>query len=184
MTVPHAPASAAVTRRQLAAGLVGVSEDLVDDAMLVLTELVGNAVLHARPLRGHEISVGWRRQAGYLELWVTDGGSDSERPTPQHPSPYEVHGRGLTVVDAISDSWGVQRDAGSATVWARIALPASPEADRGVQSETGHLDGSDRRRVDRRSAGGSVGRPAARPDRGSASAHKASRPTRLPQRQR
>ena len=173
-----------MTRRQLAEGLVGVSEELVDDAMLVLTELVGNAVLHARPLRGHEISVGWRRQAGYLELWVTDGGSDSERPTPQHPSPHEVHGRGLTVVDAISDSWGVQRDAGSATVWARIALPASADADGDARAETGYLDGVDRRRVDRRSGGGYSGRPVARPDRGSPSAHKASRPVRLPQRQR
>jgi anti-sigma regulatory factor (Ser/Thr protein kinase) len=82
--------------------------DLADDAELVVTELLANAVRHA-----------WPGQAGAgtaaLALWLlrdTDGfmcavtdPSDSA-PAMRQPGPAGENGRGLHVVHALSDHWG------------------------------------------------------------------------------
>jgi hypothetical protein len=103
--------------------------DFIDDASLVLTELISNALRHARPLAGGGVQVAWRFGSGHLEVAVTDGGSSS-RPHVAPAVPDSLGGRGLTIVSALSVDWGTRRASGESTVWARLALVPGAAADR------------------------------------------------------
>ncbi len=105
--------------------LSGVSEAVVDDAVLVLSELLSNACRHGRPL-GDAATVGdgnvraaWRLdKSGRLSIEVTDGGGPT-RPLPATPSVTARGGRGLGIIAALCDDWGVRDGAtGEVTVWA------------------------------------------------------------------
>ncbi len=126
LAVRHAAASAGRARRRLVDDLarLGLSDELVEDAALLLSELVGNAVRFADPLPGNVLVVRWGIVKGRLLLGVTDGGG---RGTPQvrDAGPFDTRGRGLAIVEAVSTTWGVKRGRSgvgrSSTVWA--ALP-------------------------------------------------------------
>ncbi len=121
VTVRHHPSSAAEVRRELAADLSGYAggfvPELADDAAAVVTELVGNAIRHARPLDGDVITVEWQAYQHGLQIWVTDGGSP-QVPTMRWVSPESVHGRGLAIVATLSAHWGVATDERGRCVWA------------------------------------------------------------------
>ncbi|MBI1759186.1 MAG: ATP-binding protein [Actinobacteria bacterium] len=126
VSVPHDVASAVQVRRQLAADLreCGLAEDSVRDAVLLGSELVGNAVRHARPLPDGTVRVSWQITGGRLRLTVTDGGTGTGTGAPHLVSadPTATAGRGLSIVDAIASLWGVETTDGSTQVW--VALPA------------------------------------------------------------
>jgi len=96
----------------------------VAEAALLVTELVGNAVRHARPLADGRILVSWRTEAGRLYMRVTDGGSTIEEPHVTQAGPQDTRGRGLSIVDALARQWGVERTLGSSTVWATLGAPS------------------------------------------------------------
>lgn len=93
---------------------MGVSENIVDSAILCLSELVTNAIIHTDA--GCELRVVIDR--GVLTTTVRDGGSsvviDLSSVT---VDPLAVHGRGLRLVDALSTRWGSELDAVGMTVW-------------------------------------------------------------------
>lgn len=122
VVVPHHPRGAHVARHRLADELRSlVSADRLSDAAAVAAELVGNAVRHAAPLPGDVIRVAWRLlSSGSLEIRVTDGGSPAG-PQLRVAEPEAVDGRGLTIVAALADQWGVERDGLGQCVWASIA---------------------------------------------------------------
>ena len=93
----------------------------VCDAMLVISELLSNAIRHARPLPGGQIEVSWTLDGGTLEVAVSDGGAPTT-PQPERPPASSLGGRGLDIVDHLSRSWGVRGDDLGTTVWA--VLPA------------------------------------------------------------
>ncbi|MFF4758741.1 ATP-binding protein [Streptomyces sp. NPDC001292] len=125
MAVPHGPAGVREARHlmrdQLRSG--GVAESVVDDAVLILSELLSNACKHGRPLRGAlagdgDVRAAWRVDAGgRLIVEVTDGGGPT-RPSPATPSVTAHGGRGLNIITALCDDWGVRDGAGGeVTVW-------------------------------------------------------------------
>ena len=59
--LPCAPASVAVARQRLAAELTaaGIFDGAVGDAVLVVSELLSNAIRHARPLPGANLQLAW-----------------------------------------------------------------------------------------------------------------------------
>ena len=122
VVVPHHPRGAHVARHRLADELRSlVSADRLADAAAIAAELVGNAVRHAAPLPGDVIRVAWRLLAsGGLEIRVTDGGSPAG-PQLRVAEPEAVDGRGLTIVAALADHWGVERDGFGQCVWASIS---------------------------------------------------------------
>jgi anti-sigma regulatory factor (Ser/Thr protein kinase) len=122
VVVPHHPRGAHVARHRLADELKSlVSADRLADAAAIAAELVGNAVRHAAPLPGDVVRVAWRLLAsGDLEIRVTDGGSPAG-PQMRGAAPDAVDGRGLTIVAALADRWGVERDGLGQCVWASIA---------------------------------------------------------------
>jgi anti-sigma regulatory factor (Ser/Thr protein kinase) len=122
----HAAASAGRVRRRLVEDLarLGLPDELVEDAAVVLSEMVGNAVRFAEPLPGNVLLVRWGLVQGRLLLRVTDGGG-RDQPRLRDAGPSDTRGRGLAIVDALSAAWGVKRSwsglGRSRTVWA--ALP-------------------------------------------------------------
>ncbi|MER7916788.1 MULTISPECIES: ATP-binding protein [unclassified Streptomyces] len=131
MAVPHGPAGVGDARRRMRTQLRGggVAESVVDDAVLILSELLSNACKHGRPLGdpragsgdgldGGDVRAAWRVDTGgRLIVEVTDGGGPT-RPAPATPSVTAHGGRGLAIITALADDWGVRDDVrGEVTVW-------------------------------------------------------------------
>ena len=109
--------SVGLARRLLRENLTRTKCDhLSGDAELLVTELVSNAVMHARTAVTLHVAV----REGTVRVAVEDG-------SPQLPawSPSEVaalSGRGLTLVNALADSWGAERlPSGGKTVWFELS---------------------------------------------------------------
>ena len=128
MAVPHGPAGVGKARHrmrdQLRTG--GVSESVIDDAVLILSELLSNACRHGRPLGealagDGDVRAAWRLDSGgRLVVEVTDGGGPT-RPVPATPSVTAHGGRGLNIITALANDWGVRDDTrGEVTVWAVV----------------------------------------------------------------
>lgn len=104
----------------------GVEEDTVDNAILCLSELVTNAMLHTDG--GCQVRV--VLDCGVLTTTVRDGGSTVVvDPSTVTVDPLAVHGRGLQLVDAFSTRWGSELDAVGMTVWF-VLEPATSHAGR------------------------------------------------------
>jgi anti-sigma regulatory factor (Ser/Thr protein kinase) len=130
MAVPHGPASVSVARRRLRGDLGdrSIPDAVIDDAVLILSELLSNSCRHARPLApadGQEpesgtVLVSWEMHPdGLLVLEVTDGGAPT-RPLPGSPSLTAHGGRGLSIVGKLAKDWGVRHAPGQVTVWAEL----------------------------------------------------------------
>ena len=123
--LPHEVTTVSVSRRSLATELqdCGVARPVVDDALIVLSELVSNAVRHADPLGTGQIQVGWEIGTQTVEIAVTDGGSASD-PVADTAAMTAVGGRGLDIVRRLSADWGVRAEGGQVTVWAAVPVPS------------------------------------------------------------
>ena len=126
--LPYASASVAVARQRLAADLnaAGIYAGAVGDAVLVVSELLSNAIRHARPLPGSNVQVAWALDDDAVEVEVSDGGA-ATRPTHAQPTVSSLGGRGLDIVEYLARTWGVRSDDGGLTVWAVLAAPADSE---------------------------------------------------------
>jgi anti-sigma regulatory factor (Ser/Thr protein kinase) len=110
------PRAVAAARQFLGGALAawGVDADTVDKAILCLSELVTNAMIHTDA--GCELRVMLDR--GVLTTTVRDGGSSVVVDLSTVAlDPLTVHGRGLQLVDALSARWGSELDAVGTTVW-------------------------------------------------------------------
>ena len=112
-TLPPDPSSSRACRRFLAATLDEWGADsFADDALLLLSELVTNAVLHA----GTEITVRLELRGDVLRVEVHDG--DPRLPAVRRYSVLSGTGRGLALVDSTASNWAVEPLAtGGKRVW-------------------------------------------------------------------
>ncbi|MFJ6410726.1 ATP-binding protein [Streptomyces hydrogenans] len=96
----------------------GVPQDVTERAQQVVAELAANAVLHGR-VPGRDFRLGLRLEAGagVLRIEVTD--ARGERLPAVVPPGGGDGGRGLPLVAALADRWGVSpAPPGGKTVWA------------------------------------------------------------------
>jgi anti-sigma regulatory factor (Ser/Thr protein kinase) len=93
--------------------------DRLGELLLVVTELVANAVLHGRGAITLKLRVD--RDGVYGE--VVDQGGGFEREVRER-GPDEFNGRGLMIVDALSRRWGIHE--GTTHVWFELAQPDDP----------------------------------------------------------
>ncbi|QIP88890.1 ATP-binding protein [Streptomyces sp. Tu 2975] len=105
---------------------------LVTDVELIVSELVGNAVRHALPPAAprtdeYPVWLGLFRYSTHLVCAVTD--PSPAPPRLGDPGPAASGGRGLLLVDSLSDSWS-WRPAPPAgkTVWACLPLPGQQDS--------------------------------------------------------
>jgi anti-sigma regulatory factor (Ser/Thr protein kinase) len=136
MAVPHGPGGVRTARQRMRADLraCGAGETTVEDAVLVLSELLSNAYRHARPLgSGGSVRAAWRCEpAGDLTISVTDGGGPT-RPRAGTPSVTARGGRGLAIITTLARDWGVAEERAeepgrAVTVWA-VLTPADEDDD-------------------------------------------------------
>lgn len=108
--------------------------DLVDTAMLLVSELTTNAVLHAGG-SGIDIAVARspHRDDG-VHIAVGDDAT-GELPVWRRPTPASRSGRGLRIVDAASSRWGVTVDNGRKRVWCEIGGSGAKEEGHGSFGE-------------------------------------------------
>ncbi len=84
---------------------------LVDDALLLTSELVTNSVLHGGP----PLVIAVECDGEQLQVRVRDG--SPAVPAPQDAAQSDENGRGLALVAALSDEWGVDPDPEGKYVW-------------------------------------------------------------------
>ncbi|HXZ71370.1 MAG TPA: ATP-binding protein, partial [Streptosporangiaceae bacterium] len=97
---------------------------LVDDAVLLTSELVTNAVVHA----GTPVEVTCKLTGGGVEVVVSDGHPARLVPEPpenEHIPAERTSGRGLLLPAALASAWGVTYGRSAKAVWFRIGPPGS-----------------------------------------------------------
>jgi anti-sigma regulatory factor (Ser/Thr protein kinase) len=94
----------------------GVAADAVDDALLVVEELVANVIDHART----RFQLAVRLTGRVLHVAVRDGGAGLPHVHPFDPN--ALRGRGLQVIAALAQRWGCDPDEHGKTVWVDLAV--------------------------------------------------------------
>ena len=123
------PTAAAAARRfvrdtlqtWVATGVVADGHGLVDDAVLLTSELVTNAVVHA----GTRVDLTCRLAGGAVEVVVRDGHPSRLVPEvagDESGSAERTGGRGLLLPAALASAWGVAYGRSSKAVWFRLEL--------------------------------------------------------------
>ncbi|WP_345642566.1 ATP-binding protein [Streptomyces tremellae] len=97
-------------------------DPLIDHAALGLTELLTNVHRHAQPDKRCTVDV----ELLLDRLTVSVSDHDPRMPNLTDAATYDTCGRGLALIAAVSQSWGVSRSAGGKSVW--FTLPAPPGA--------------------------------------------------------
>jgi anti-sigma regulatory factor (Ser/Thr protein kinase) len=112
--------SAREARAFVAAALPDL-EGLDTRVALAVSEVASNAILHART----PFTVCVLVDAARVRVEVTD--QDPRIPVRQDYATDSVTGRGLAIVEELSDRWGADRRDGDKTVWFEIDLPLVEE---------------------------------------------------------
>ncbi len=104
-------------RRFAARELADLPAELLEQILLMLSELATNAIRHAHSAFEVEIA----RSGHVLKVAVTDEGGGT--PTLRSPTPKEFSGRGLQIVKMLARDWGIDHaSSGHKTVWFTIEL--------------------------------------------------------------
>jgi anti-sigma regulatory factor (Ser/Thr protein kinase) len=114
---PYAPA---VARRKLKRSLGGLPEDVLDDVLLLTTEVVTNSVRHAPAAPGDVICVDVHVDDGHIRVEVRDRGRGAPF-VDRDAGPHDDGGRGLMLVRRLADRWGVKRDQAT-SVWFELDI--------------------------------------------------------------
>jgi anti-sigma regulatory factor (Ser/Thr protein kinase) len=117
LALTRSPSSVGVARRfiQGRATAWSLPEPAIDQLVLIGSELVTNAVLHART----ELTLALELRDGRVRISVTDRSQAAA--TMRHYRLDALTGRGLGVVAALSDRWGVSAAPDGKVVWAELA---------------------------------------------------------------
>jgi anti-sigma regulatory factor (Ser/Thr protein kinase) len=120
LELPRAPTAGSLARSAVSDSFAEeLGRDRVGELLLVVSELVTNAVLYGRGAITLKVRVD--RDGIFGE--VVDQGGGFEREVRER-GPDELTGRGLMIVDALSRRWGIHE--GTTHVWFELAQPDDP----------------------------------------------------------
>ncbi|HEY3773963.1 MAG TPA: ATP-binding protein [Solirubrobacteraceae bacterium] len=112
--LPRSPAAASAARQLVNAHATMLDVRQREDATLLVSELVTNAVVHGIGVIVLRIDL----ESDGLRVEVSDDGNVALAPS---PTPGAHGGWGLRIVDELADDWGVLK--GSTRVWFRLGRP-------------------------------------------------------------
>jgi anti-sigma regulatory factor (Ser/Thr protein kinase) len=114
----NAPASVTQARHFAIAAIGSLPPEAADAVALMVSELATNSVKHAES----QFTVRVDRNAEQVHVAVVDTGPG--QPAVRSPSPHEHTGRGLQIVRALADDWGVTplRDGPGKVVWFTVRV--------------------------------------------------------------
>jgi anti-sigma regulatory factor (Ser/Thr protein kinase) len=118
---PCHPRSVAAARQFTRQILSDQSSAVVDAIELMVSELATNSVRHANS--DFELAIDSKDQ---IRVEVRDSGGG--QPTLRSPAPLDTSGRGLRIVEAMSDTWGIIPTSDGKTVWFELTRAAGDEA--------------------------------------------------------
>jgi len=122
-TFPAVPQSVPAARRFAVGALADSPAATLEAVELMVSELATNCIRHEHS----SFHIVILRTSDEIRIEVTDSGSGT--PTMRSPGPHEPSGRGLQIVDMLSDRWGVERELPSGkTVWFTLDVPALHES--------------------------------------------------------
>ena len=119
IVLPPDVSAAAIARQFVEDNRDHIRADLIEDAQLLVSEIVTNAVRYGRPDITLEVSV----DPPAIGIAVHDHGADLPASPPASPTPSQPSGRGLLIVDALASAWGVTPSSDAApgkVVWFEI----------------------------------------------------------------
>jgi anti-sigma regulatory factor (Ser/Thr protein kinase) len=114
--------------------LAGGHEDLLDAVEIVLSELVGNVVVHV----GGDVVVEATVDADAVQLEVSD-----RSPVTPHLrvfSQVAATGRGMRLVHALSSEYGLRPEEEGKTIWVRITRASAVRGDEELEAEFAEID--------------------------------------------
>lgn len=114
ISLPFALSTPAVARTRLASflTLAGASAAVIDNALIVMSEMIANAVSHGRPDQSGTIEISWSIKGDLLELSVRDAGVADDM-TPHDFDDHSLSGRGLSIINRVADRWWVDMSEGT-----------------------------------------------------------------------
>lgn len=116
LTIPHDPRAVRVVRATIRSILGAARLNcIVDTVELLVSEVVTNAYRHS----ALEAYVSMERTPEDFRVTVWDHAPGA--PTPQSPAPDDERGRGLGIVEACADQWGVRDYPHGKAVWFSVA---------------------------------------------------------------
>ena len=123
LELPAVPMASSQARRATRSVLQEwhVPQGVVDDALLVVSELVTNAVRHAGD-ESSTLELELARSGDHLRVALSDGSKAS--PSPRSASHVAEDGRGMAILAALSDRWGIEPHNGGKQVWWEVDLSA------------------------------------------------------------
>ncbi|MGW2558277.1 ATP-binding protein [Streptomyces sp. NPDC001514] len=116
-------------RSRLAGSGIGDDEPLAETLVLLISELVTNAVVHTgcpavlRMLFGADAGAA---AAGTVRVEVAD--TSACPPQPRHADGDDTNGRGLELVDGLADRWGWQPEGAGKSIWCEVDRCAAPQS--------------------------------------------------------
>ena len=146
------PTAAAAARRfvrdtlqtWLIDGAAIAGDGLIDDVVLLTSELVTNAVVHA----GTPVEVTCKLSGGGVEVVVSDEHPARlvpEPPESEHIPAERTSGRGLLLPAALASAWGVSYGQSAKAVWFRIGQAQATPGPGPGQGGCRHRSGATRR---------------------------------------
>jgi anti-sigma regulatory factor (Ser/Thr protein kinase) len=95
---------------------------VVEEAELLVSELITNGIVHGAP----PVTLRLTCDAGRaLRVEVAD--ASSQPPQVRHPGVEETHGRGVELVDLLSQEWGVTPQDDGKIIWFTLTPVTTPE---------------------------------------------------------
>ena len=113
--------AAAAARRALDGFRGQLADDVIERSALVATEVVTNSVTHAGLTVIQPIDLDIQLLPGCLRIEVTDEGTRGFDPVVTTPYPGQNSGRGLWMIDQLTDRWDVDFTR-STRVWCEFDL--------------------------------------------------------------
>lgn len=112
--LPFAMSTPSIARTKLA-GFLTVNRapaSVIDDALIVISEMIANAVSHGLPTEDGMVEISWTLNGDLLELSVYDGGEGGSL-KPIDFDEDSLSGRGLSIINRVADRWWVDMSRGT-----------------------------------------------------------------------